>query len=496
MAVLLLCGARSMGQTYEIIPHIASSTECMHLGQIMQQRNGDLVTSTLLMNCGETGADPPTSVGTIFHKVSRQGIALIDTLYMDCVVPPDRPQYYMMAQDPSGEGNISAGIETDGYNNWLRISRFTDESLEVMPEQDITVPLPPGELFDHPQSVFLDHLCGDLWLRYNVLTDDMTYNRYVERYGLDGTLKNRFIDLPFEFNRTFGVFHDEPMEMFLWDGGHSSVEIEVFDEDFNLIDSFHIDTIVIPDSIPVEPGKDTVFLESRMARKLVVDDEDIVIASDYLTFYYGQPYEEWEEGVAVMRYDKRKHTLKAIRFFESPMAQIVGLENTGDGGVYLVYREQWHLLAMKLDEALEDIWSLQIPFSNSASTFTSSSIQLGANGDGHGIAVFGSSYDDETDTAGCFYLIVNDEMWGVGESAPEVRPYAYWPNPAKDALHLQYSPDVKPTQIELYDLQGRLVRSQRNGLETLSLQGLAPGTYTMRVALEDGTVFTDKVVKE
>ena len=496
MAVLLLCGARSMGQTYEIIPHIASSTECMHLGQIMQQRNGDLVTSTLLMNCGETGADPPTSVGTIFHKVSRQGIALIDTLYMDCVVPPDRPQYYMMAQDPSGEGNIRAGIESDGYSSLLRISRFTDESLEIVSEQDIVVPLPPGDMFDKPQSIFLDPFYNDLWLRYFILADDGAFNLYMERYGLDGTLKNRFIDLPFEFNRTFGVFHDEPMELFQWDGGHSSVEIEVFDEDFNLIDSFHIDTIVIPDSIPVEPGKDTVFLESRMARKLVVDDEDIVIASDYLTFYYGQPYEEWEEGVAVMRYDKRKHTLKAIRFFESPMAQIVGLENTGDGGVYLVYREQWHLLAMKLDEALEDIWSLQIPFSNSASTFTSSSIQLGANGDGHGIAVFGSSYDDETDTAGCFYLIVNDEMWGVGESAPEVRPYACWPNPAKDVLHLSFSPDVQPAQAELYDLQGRLVRTWRNGLETLNLQGLAPGSYTLRVTLEDGTVFTDKVVKE
>ena len=71
-----------------------------------------------------------------------------------------------------------------------------------------------------------------------------------------------------------------------------------------------------------------------------------------------------------------------------------------------------------------------------------------------------------------------------------------YPNPAQDELHLHYSPDVTPTQIELYDLQGRLVKTQRSSLESLNLQGLAAGTYTMRVSLEGGKVFSDKIIKE
>ena len=71
-----------------------------------------------------------------------------------------------------------------------------------------------------------------------------------------------------------------------------------------------------------------------------------------------------------------------------------------------------------------------------------------------------------------------------------------YPNPANDYLRLHYSPDVEPRQIELYDLQGRLVRSQGSGLESLNLQGLAPGQYVMKVTLTDGTSFSDKVVKE
>ena len=51
-------------------------------------------------------------------------------------------------------------------------------------------------------------------------------------------------------------------------------------------------------------------------------------------------------------------------------------------------------------------------------------------------------------------------------------------------------------QVELYDLQGRLVRTQSKDLESIILQGLSAGTYTMRVTLEDGKAFSDKVVKE
>ena len=61
---------------------------------------------------------------------------------------------------------------------------------------------------------------------------------------------------------------------------------------------------------------------------------------------------------------------------------------------------------------------------------------------------------------------------------------------------LQYSPDVQPKQVELYDLQGRLVRSQGSAFETVDLSQLPTGTYTLRVTMQDGQTFSDKVVKE
>ena len=107
-------------------------------------------------------------------------------------------------------------------------------------------------------------------------------------------------------------------------------------------------------------------------------------------------------------------------------------------------------------------------------------------------------YDYDMERVDVFALKLNaDGTVGTKEVIVEdVRPYTYWPNPVQDELYLQYFQNVKPTQIELYDLQGRLVHTQNNGLESINMKGLSSGTYTMRVSLESGRVFTDMVVKD
>ena len=136
------------------------------------------------------------------------------------------------------------------------------------------------------------------------------------------------------------------------------------------------------------------------------------------------------------------------------------------------------------------IMKLHESFSNYRMITLDQGVALCAN---HAIT---QEYDGDYPFNTLFFLINDDGTNGTPEAETFVRPYAYWPNPAQDQLHLKYSPDVKPMQVELYNLQGRLVRTQSKDLESLSLQGLSAGTYTMRVMLEDGKVFSDKMVKE
>lgn len=66
---------------------------------------------------------------------------------------------------------------------------------------------------------------------------------------------------------------------------------------------------------------------------------------------------------------------------------------------------------------------------------------------------------------------------------------AVWPNPAATQLHVNLEGPA-PTRADLLDAQGRLVISRQPGTPsfTLSVDGLAPGLYTLRLATPQGTL--------
>lgn len=173
----------------------------------------------------------------------------------------------------------------------------------------------------------------------------------------------------------------------------------------------------------------------------------------------------------------------------------IDIDKNGQGIYHGCYSRTFpnHIVITKTDDTLGVIWEKTYSYPSRYLEAT----YLFATNDG-GCIVTGGTHDNASSRLDLFVLKINaDGTVGTDEIlVQEIRPYAYWPNPAQDELHLQFSPDVTPKSIELYDLQGRIVRTQRNGLESLNLQGLSAGQYVMKVTLENGKVFSDKVVKE
>ena len=89
-----------------------------------------------------------------------------------------------------------------------------------------------------------------------------------------------------------------------------------------------------------------------------------------------------------------------------------------------------------------------------------------------------------------------DGSLSVPEIEKFVRPYCFYPNPVQNQLQMQFSPDVRPKQIELYDMQGRLAHMQCSNFESINLSQLPAGNYTLRVILENEKIYSDKVVRE
>ena len=219
-------------------------------------------------------------------------------------------------------------------------------------------------------------------------------------------------------------------------------------------------------------------------------------------------YDRAECGVAVVKYNLRTMQMQDYVVFNdypgyNNKARCLGLKMMSDGTVYLIYKEQGYpsesVIVVKMDINLNEEWKR---FCKTQDIIVSS---LQANpvlceneqGEEEGIAWVGWGTKTGTNNYGWLYFYLNhDGTVSTSDNAIEVRPYLFYPNPTQDLLHFQYSPDVKPTQVELYDLQGRLVRTQGDAFDSLDLGMLPAGAYTLRITMEDGQVFSDKVVKE
>jgi len=443
---------------------------------------------------GSTSADV---VGNVLYKVSRHGGVLLDTLF----IPDSDPSYCLFAPNPNGSGNIRVGTVRDSISgdSYLQVFPF-DNDLNYDTLNEVFVHLSDTIATSFRHACFINKQ-NELVMLYNVRMDNGDKELHFGRFGLDGTLKyGNAMPYPAASVASggfFGIFNESPLEYYWYGCNYSSTGeyfiCHIFDSLFQYKDFFTITGGVI------NPGNPGLRYSFGWNERMVVDGDDFIFGSRYV---YGNGA---TNGVCLVKYDKHTHEQKGMVLFESqPMldgsvigfgACPVGLGKDSEGSLYYSYytqnplfTDQGQVAVVKMDSDFNVQWQR---FCLEPEGFCRGTSAFTVLNDG-GVAV-GGGYFGRPEV---YFLILTDECWGISETEAFVRPYTYYPNPAQDQLHLQYSPDIQPTQVELYDLQGHLVRSQSNGLENVSLQGLSAGQYLMKVTLESGKVFAEKVIKE
>jgi hypothetical protein len=280
---------------------------------------------------------------------------------------------------------------------------------------------------------------------------------------------------------------------------------------------FHRNTVIISSILSEEaiyPAFSAVeCLDFNYDTEIIpIGGDDILVASKYVSTtipHLSQIDDEY--GVAVAKYDIRTMQKKGYVVFndypggDDNQAACMGLKMMTDGTVYFMYKEQGYpaqsVVIVKMDTDLNVEWKRVIKTEdiNMRAPMWHSLLFLNENGqdEEQGIAWAGDGRKAGNDQDGivCFFLN-HDGTVGTNEIGIEVRPYAFYPNPVKEQLRMEFSPDVQPAKVELYDLQGRLLRTQDKAFESIDMSRLPSGTYTMRVTLEDEKVYSDKVVKE
>ncbi len=484
----------------------------------MQQRDGNLVVDTYLFE--DFGNYEYAPLGYMIYKVSISTGAITDSLF---VADTNIPRHgSVLSRDPRGEGNIRAAIEyhEDCDSSFLRISHFPDNDLHSNPEEDVVVPICDGVAGYGLYCSLVDRW-GDLIVTYYKPVAEGINDQYIARIGLDGTLKQQAFMMEYQMidASPFRVFSESPLRYYQWrylSHIHDyNLPVDVIDSTFN-INTVILNRILNKELVVAHPYDTT--LNVYEYEYLSIDHEtevipaggdNVLVAAQYThdTNFYAL---NQDKGVAVAKYDLSTSKLKGYAVFNDfhwygSRGYSMGLKMMSDSTVYFMYKEHGHpeesVNIVKMDANLNVEWKRFCKTEDVIITAPLYSPMVFEDEDGEekGIAWCGYAYKTGNPYKQgwvCFFLDHDGPVNDLSEFGIEVRPYTFYPNPAKDALHLQYSPDVTPTQIELYDLQGRLVRTQRKGLESLDMEGLASGTYTMRIMLEGGQTFSDKVMKE
>ena len=342
------------------------------------------------------------------------------------------------------------------------------------------------------------------------LGPEHAYHRWYMRIALDGTLTkfheeteecgtSILINAIFEFpeGNRFGEYRYSFQEP-----GVHTLRPRLFG--FN--DDFVFDTLHEYGEI-IETLGDTVHLITNYAWA----NSTALVFNDSTLLFSDQALEDWRIGVTVYETDRstmlfssdlegniKNYLVIGSRnnTWEIPVCfNAIDIDKNGQGIYHGCYSRTFpnHIVITKTDDTLGVIWEKAYSY---PSRYLEATYLLATN-DG-GCIVTGGAYNEASDRYDLFVLKINSEgMVGTDEFlVQDGRPYTYWPNPVHDNLRLQFSPDVQPKQIELFDLQGRLVRTQSKAFESIDMSQLPTGTYTLRVTMADGKAYSDKVVKE
>ena len=506
---ILMATIVAKAQTVDSIPHHSMGYRDIRPQIFMEMSDGSIIGGYEIAD-----VNPLIPLGDVWHKVSRgmpgNGLEIVDTL----LLPNDNFPWHLTAKDPQGDGNIFVefGNNFDEEYCYLKIRRFNDDLIFDTTEVFVQIAQFIGNIAD--PGLLLDPYANLIFAYYENLSP-LKFN--FVKMDLDGTIKyQKTVDsIEIDPRQDIGpiVFNQSPLQYCYWGFFHKGNPSTNFGINCYILDSlFNVQKTYRLPNLGDAPDYSEYDLNGFYTKMLGLGDGNLLVARPYHRMYNLMPYIE-DQGVALIKYDSSFQKTAIRKFHSEPYlenedvtANPIGLGRSKDGNIYFAYYTNTmrpyygnyygRVSVVKMDCDLNIIWQryclepqgygrswgmMQVLEDNSVAvsginTITTSNGQL-----------------DHTEV---FYVVVNDDYDALEEEGLIVRPYAYWPNPAQDELHLQFSPDVTPTQIELYDLQGRLVHMQRKGLESLNMEGLASGAYTMRVTLEGGKVFSDKVIKE
>jgi hypothetical protein len=495
--------ANAQSYTYDSIANLDFGWYLINVKNLAELHDGNIVSNFSLTELDDQG-QLLDDYGELLVKLSPSS-GIMDSVF----IADNFANHYLIGRNPQGEDNLFIKIVRDFENNQTNLLiRHFDDNLYFDEANDIIVPLEDTIIQTSERYLFENDENIILWYGLSPSLDMFPITPIMIRARLDGTILDR-VELPDTLIgprsgwwNDLKVFNDSPRE-YAWPQGEFGTEWGEYG--YFVVDSLFQLKKYVRIEHDFDPNYHADF--GGLSPFLPLDEFTYLVSSRY----YNNDFNHYgDNGVRITKYDKTTdENLGSVGFKTKPLGPNQGfttcawprdLAKSSDGYIYYLYSSAdalaptgYYVGVAKLDSDLNIIWHRYCM----GPSFVHRPELILCLEDG-GIVVGG--YENGTVTGHIppkpFFLFFQDNGNSTPETEAFIRPYLFYPNPTQDQLHLQYSPDVQPKTIELYDLQGRLVHKQSKDLENVDMQGLALGQYLMKVMLEDGKSYTDKVVKE
>ena len=298
------------------------------------------------------------------------------------------------------------------------------------------------------------------------------------------------------------VYNEEPLQYgFAFSTHTNGVDVEkltvvVLDSDFNVVE-------IKEDLINNTGGTD---LRSNIEG---LDDDSYIVSTNDFRMENGDKI----NSVVLSKFDKEHNLINSFEYYqltnlfpyfftpEMPYKNII----TTDDGIYWIHA---------FDEVVYDIWGgcVYISYFDKDLNLKWKQRLYELRGDAHdayiqsatvrdngdlliSMVAFGQLIEDTGNVLVTMLIKNEGDILDITENTTSIKPYYVYPNPAEDVISLNCSSEVACERVEIYSLDGRLCHSQNFNLKTINIEELSSGVYMMKVVLDNGNSYTEKIVK-
>src|SRR5690606_8725619 len=85
-----------------------------------------------------------------------------------------------------------------------------------------------------------------------------------------------------------------------------------------------------------------------------------------------------------------------------------------------------------------------------------------------------------------FHFVDNPIDCTASDASFDKLPIKIYPNPAKDMVYFDLQDDLQIHKAEIIDYTGKLVQTEKDVTENISVKGLATGVYILRLSTDKG----------